>query len=285
VTTRIDPITFQVEDCLYRIHRFYLVTESSFFRDMLSLPNTGSEGQSDDNPIFLHQTNRMEFDSLLEYFYFGCASLTRTRSVTPQYMLPHSQKATYKPSEEAWAAILSVSKRLLFDEVHQQATEELTRRLDTMDPIQQLLIAQKHSITEWRVPAYVKLVERPDRLTLEDAEKLPLADVLAIANCREIYHHRDNCPVGFIPVPAFGQSAFGQFGQFKLPLQPQARVRQSALSIIRRQLGELIPASPPVVPYVFRNSHLGTLTEIFLNRIGRTAWQMIHKSSRHSSVD
>src|SRR5258706_7761947 len=66
----------QVEDCLYRVHHCFLVRESSVFHDMLSLPNTANEGRSDNNPIILHQTTRMEFESLLEYFYSGCVLVT-----------------------------------------------------------------------------------------------------------------------------------------------------------------------------------------------------------------
>jgi hypothetical protein len=63
---------FQIEDCLYKIHRYFLTRESSFFRDMFFLPATSDEGKSDANPIVLFQTTILEFDSLLEHFYFRC---------------------------------------------------------------------------------------------------------------------------------------------------------------------------------------------------------------------
>ena len=91
--------------------------------------------------------------------------------------------------------MLSISKRLLFDEVHRHALGELSKRLNTMDPVKQLLLANEHSIDDWSIDAYWKLVERPDRWTMEDTQKLPLEDILIIANCRDLYHDKDNWPM------------------------------------------------------------------------------------------
>jgi hypothetical protein len=110
-------------------------------------------------------------------------------------------KRTYKPTEEDWTAILSISHRLLFDDVHQHAIEELTKHIETMDPIKQLLLSKEHSIHEWRTPAYVKLVEQSGRLTLEIAQRLTLEDVLLIDTCRELYYHKDNWRVSLFKLP------------------------------------------------------------------------------------
>jgi hypothetical protein len=72
---------------------------------MLSLFDSDNEGQSDNHPIFPHQTIRMEFDSLLEYFYFRCVPVTCVRYCDANHISPHTQKRSYKPTEDDWAAI------------------------------------------------------------------------------------------------------------------------------------------------------------------------------------
>ncbi|KAH9171813.1 hypothetical protein EDB89DRAFT_1968798 [Lactarius sanguifluus] len=52
-----DPhVVLKVEDQIYRVHRYFLVRESDFFRDMFSLPQRGSA--------------RVE-GNLLWFLYFG----------------------------------------------------------------------------------------------------------------------------------------------------------------------------------------------------------------------
>jgi len=116
-------------------------------------------------------------------------------------MLRHSMKETYKPSNNELIAMLSISKRLLFDQVHRHASEELSKRLDTIDPVKQLLLANEHEIDRWRIDAYWKLVERPDRWTMEATKELPLEDVVNIVNCRELYRDKDNWTMETVRVP------------------------------------------------------------------------------------
>jgi len=76
LTKKLD---LQIGERVYRVHKYFLIRESSFFRDMFSLPqgdsNTDSaasvEGQSVEHPIVLADTTELEFDSILEYLYFG----------------------------------------------------------------------------------------------------------------------------------------------------------------------------------------------------------------------
>jgi len=143
-------------------------------------------------------------------------------------------KKTYKPSEDELSAMLAISQRLLFDEVHEHAVDELSKRIDTMDPVKQLHLAKEHSIDDWRIPAYAKLVERADRLTLEEAQKLPLEDVLFIATCREFYRDYQGNR-WLVSVRAGCQTTFTiglSFTRFILQPQDQTRVHRSASCIV-----------------------------------------------------
>jgi BTB/POZ domain len=62
---------FQVENDLFRVHRYFFIRESVVFRDILSIPVTSDkrEGDSDDNPIILEGIRSNDFKSLLWMWY------------------------------------------------------------------------------------------------------------------------------------------------------------------------------------------------------------------------
>lgn len=64
----------QVEDIIFRVHRYFFLRDSPVFRDMFSLPTppepgTNVEGASDENPISLPQVTSKEFAHFLWLFY------------------------------------------------------------------------------------------------------------------------------------------------------------------------------------------------------------------------
>jgi len=139
--------------------------------------------------------------------------------------------------------MLSISKRLLFDEVHRHALGELSKRLNTMDPVKQLLLANEHSIDDWRIDAYQKLVERPDRWTMEDTQKLPLEDILIIANCRDLYRDKNNWTMETVEVTVPVPSPWG--GSIREVLEKWT-VKRSALVIVHSELNLKELRLPPV---------------------------------------
>jgi hypothetical protein len=76
----------QVENQKYKIHRYFLVRESEFFRDLFILPQpedtTGVEGSDDEHPIILPETTIVETENLLRFFYFGYGSVPVDVSLT-----------------------------------------------------------------------------------------------------------------------------------------------------------------------------------------------------------
>ena len=62
----------QVEDKLFRIHRYFLTRESAYFRAKLPhppSPGDSSKGSSDDNPLVLEDTLKVDFERFLWVFY------------------------------------------------------------------------------------------------------------------------------------------------------------------------------------------------------------------------
>ncbi len=67
-------MNLKVEQRTYKVHRYFLVRESVFFRDLFSLPqgdSTSLEGVDDEHPICIPNTPINEFENLLRFFYFG----------------------------------------------------------------------------------------------------------------------------------------------------------------------------------------------------------------------
>lgn len=63
-------VSFQIENNLFRVHRYFLKTHSRAFSDMFSIPPAREgEGRSDLDPIRLECTKSIDFARLLSLFY------------------------------------------------------------------------------------------------------------------------------------------------------------------------------------------------------------------------
>jgi len=62
----------QVENTLYRVHRYFFTRDSALFREKLPHPPPPGEftkGSSDSNPFVLEDTLKIDFERLLWIFY------------------------------------------------------------------------------------------------------------------------------------------------------------------------------------------------------------------------
>jgi BTB/POZ domain len=85
VTERLTTTICQVENTHFRVHKHFLVTYSSVFRDLFQRQPSGSSNTSDndkpnknDHIIHLDGVTVLEFDSLLTFFYEGCGNVHYT---------------------------------------------------------------------------------------------------------------------------------------------------------------------------------------------------------------
>lgn len=173
-------VVFQVENTLFRVHRYFFERESAPFRDMLSLPmpggqnsNTGSdkgkspsrqpEGTTDESPINLPQVTSDDFASLLWVFY------------NPTYY-------QYNQPIETWASILHLAHRWDFPSIRALAFHEL----EGAPPAARLVLGEKYEApTDWRMRAMMELVTRKKPLTASEGEELGSTLVVQIAEMRE----------------------------------------------------------------------------------------------------
>ncbi|KAH9000722.1 hypothetical protein EDB86DRAFT_2802057, partial [Lactarius hatsudake] len=162
----------KVEDQIYRVHRYFLVRESDFFRDMFSLPQGSSarvEGVDDEHPICIPDTTTAtEFENLLWFLYFGM----------------HDD---YRPTVTDWISILTVSTRLIFPKVRERAIKELTSRLEDIEPFHLIGLAVKYDVQQWLKPTYRRIVTRVELITYAEAQKIPFPMAVMLMRSHERY--------------------------------------------------------------------------------------------------
>ncbi|EGO01154.1 hypothetical protein SERLA73DRAFT_105716 [Serpula lacrymans var. lacrymans S7.3] len=168
---------FLVDGVLFKVHRYFLQRESDVFRSMFSCPPTeeGPEGESDDKPIFLPEVTRLEFESLLNFFY-------------------NSLYGKPLDSLDEWISLLSISSRYSMDGIRERAIEEIEKSIPPMLPVSQIVLAKKHHVKTWLAPAYEALCTRKESLTVAEAEQLGLVTSILLAGAREKLFDKELCP-------------------------------------------------------------------------------------------
>ncbi|KAF5350611.1 hypothetical protein D9756_008632 [Leucocoprinus leucothites] len=169
-----DPMaTFLANDCLFRVHRHFLLEGSQLFRDMFNAqPTSGPEGSSDARPIILPGVKAVEFEVLIDYFY------------TP----PHLVTVHPKRDLSFYLDLMSISHRFLFDEIFQHALQKVRSNIGRLPLLQQLQLGEKYDIDEWQSSALEQFATRPTILTIEEAEVLGLERILQYMQSREAIH-------------------------------------------------------------------------------------------------
>ncbi|KAF7972116.1 hypothetical protein HWV62_18828 [Athelia sp. TMB] len=148
---------FRVENCLFKVHRFFLDRESANFPR-----GVGSTAQ----PIDLDGVTRFEFKSLMNFFYHGMHNSTT-------------------PSLPQWIALLSISTRFDMAKVRQRAISEITVLRGDIDPVDQVVLAQKYHVPIWLSDAYFSLCARERPLAANEARKMEGDVPYLVAEARE----------------------------------------------------------------------------------------------------
>ncbi|CAE6450665.1 unnamed protein product [Rhizoctonia solani] len=178
-------IVIQVENTLFRVHKHQLL-KSETFSDMFKVAsvknNEPEEGSSPDHPIIMDGVAASDFEALLTVLYASYHS-TRPDQPAPEFG-NHSIIAAFR-LVHMWD----------FSDLRDYLLPLVERALDD---VERIVFAREHGIQSWVVPALVKLCQRFEPLTTEEARKLGLDTVLIISHMREMFrsirpsgHHGD----------------------------------------------------------------------------------------------
>ncbi|KAJ7243590.1 hypothetical protein B0H12DRAFT_1022919 [Mycena haematopus] len=187
---------FLVGNQHFKVHRYYLRKESEVFNWMFACPPGADspDGCSDERAIPLPGVTPPEFEALCDFFY--------------EEKFQH-----HRASTREWISLLSISTRFDFQRLRECAIAALENRSigptfwrGEIDPIEQIVLAEKHDIPHWLRIAYVKICERSDPLEEWEAEKIGARKTALLARARETvrnpHHHTPPAPASRSPSPA-----------------------------------------------------------------------------------
>lgn len=93
----------------------------------------------------------------------------------------------------SWKALLSIATRFQFDKIRARAIAELNAGDPALNAVEKIVLANKHSVTDWLSPAYCELCSRLEPLSDQEALKLGTVTTAKLARAREKL--RNNLPV------------------------------------------------------------------------------------------
>ncbi|PCH36775.1 hypothetical protein WOLCODRAFT_109167 [Wolfiporia cocos MD-104 SS10] len=160
----------QVEDCLYRVHRYFLIRESQFFSTMFELPSgtAHTEGGFDQAAVVLPDVTCKEFECLLKFFYDSMHDSDADRITLAE-----------------WVDILSMSTRFICDKIRDHAIREIDQHRPRINPIEKIILGFRFHVPQWLLPSYVAICQRGHPLEVEEAHKLGLELSVQLASARE----------------------------------------------------------------------------------------------------
>ncbi|KAG8697271.1 hypothetical protein FRC08_006643 [Ceratobasidium sp. 394] len=163
-------ISIQIEDTLFNIHKYQLM-ESTTFSDMFAVaeesndPRKNREGLSLDHPIVMLGVSASDFECLMTVLY---ARQFCTNLLTPKasLIIPAFRLANMWDFTDLCASLMPLAEKELGD-------------------VDKILFAREFKIEGWLVPAYMRLCQRNEPLTTEEAHKLGVDALLFIYQIRE----------------------------------------------------------------------------------------------------
>ncbi|TFL04658.1 hypothetical protein BDV98DRAFT_326668 [Pterulicium gracile] len=169
-----------IDDVLFRVHRYFFVRESSYFREELEFPASPGQttkGTEDSNAIIIVEDRQgraihaIDFEKFLWVFY------------NPLYSL-------YDTSVEDWGRILHLANTWRFYEVKALCVRELSKL--EMLPVDRIHLYQNFEVDQTLlVQCYIQLCSRDTALTVEEGEKLGMKTAMLVMQARERARARD----------------------------------------------------------------------------------------------
>lgn len=143
------------------------------------------EGTTDETAITIPEVTRKEFEALLDFFYYRFVSLHNTLTC-PSLRYPRDSSKEETRSLDQWASLLSISTRFQLDRIRRRAISEIESHNPQLPAVDKVVLAVKHSIEPWLIPAYCDICERCEPLADQEADKLGAVTTARLARAREL---------------------------------------------------------------------------------------------------
>ncbi|KAG6330947.1 hypothetical protein ID866_8140, partial [Astraeus odoratus] len=178
----VDTITFQVEDCLFKVPRGPFEQDSAIFCDMFTMPKGNIVRDVwNEKPIQLDGVSKDDFEQFLKVLFH------RKHGSLP-----------YLPVEiHEWTSVLKLSTAWDFQATRQAAIDAL--HASQIEPVDRVVLAQQYDIKDWLLPALNQLAQRVEPISLEEAGQIGVDFALKVTWNYTLFvsDSRDNAAQGF----------------------------------------------------------------------------------------
>ncbi|CAE6421768.1 unnamed protein product, partial [Rhizoctonia solani] len=133
------------------------------------------EGSSPEHPIIINGVSASDFAALLTVLYAGQFSSNQPTLNAP-LIIPAFRLANMFNFSELRAYLLPLAE-------------------ENLDDVDKIVFAREFDIKEWLAPAHIRLCQRDDHLSAEEARKLEVDSVLMISRMRERHRTRSSAAI------------------------------------------------------------------------------------------
>ncbi|KAF6747349.1 hypothetical protein DFP72DRAFT_972543 [Ephemerocybe angulata] len=166
-----DFVTFSVEDLLFRVPKYRIMSDSETFarEHGLDQDNASEQEYSSDDPLL----NAIKLDaSVVDFRAF-------LKALYPKFV-----QGEVSLSTDEWLSVLKLSSKWFFNGFRKMAIEKLAP-LAGMDPMEKVRLGKEYSVEAWLLSGYRELVERDAVISVEDARKVGLENAIELFGVRE----------------------------------------------------------------------------------------------------
>ncbi|KAF6761059.1 hypothetical protein DFP72DRAFT_30936 [Ephemerocybe angulata] len=166
-----DFVTFSVEDLLFRVPKYRIMSDSETFarEHGLDQDNTSEREYSSDDPLL----NAIKLDaSVVDFRAF-------LKALYPKFI-----QGELLLSTDEWLSVLKLSSKWFFNGFRKMAIEKLAPLAGT-DPMEKVRLGKEYSVESWLLSGYRELVERDAVISVEDARKVGLENAIELFGVRE----------------------------------------------------------------------------------------------------
>ncbi|KDQ59056.1 hypothetical protein JAAARDRAFT_651278 [Jaapia argillacea MUCL 33604] len=164
-------LSILVEDTLFKVHLSFLIRDSALFESALSQPKKGMNGF---HIATLDGIKAVDFERFLGVIY------------------PSRFDKNDASTFEEWSSILHLATKWGYESIRSLAIREI---FPLCSPIDKIVLGREYDISDWLRDAYILVCERREPITLEEARRLGLEEVVKISKA---LHELCASPVEFI---------------------------------------------------------------------------------------
>ncbi|KAJ6530032.1 hypothetical protein DFH09DRAFT_1411502 [Mycena vulgaris] len=169
-TYYLETITFEVEDCLFKVPRRHFESNSEIFRTASTLP-AGAEGEglSDQNPVKLEGISSADFERLLAVLY------------------PMEPSIPEMPKEH-WISVLKLATMWRLIKARDVAISQLDAQVK--NDVEGIMLGRKYHVSDWLRSGYLAVAIREAGMSPQDAEMIGWETAVKIYRVREAFFVR-----------------------------------------------------------------------------------------------